>query len=130
MTGIELKTLRKALGMTQAELATKLRISQGYLGELEREEKAIEPRTAMAVGYIDEASAKLTRTQSIFSDIVPEARCELWDYQFRIRCGTVLDSGQKVEVSFLRSVVNDEVHVADQARLLKSKISIASGQLV
>lgn len=37
------------LGLTQGELAEKLGFSQGFIGEMERGEKAVERRTELAV---------------------------------------------------------------------------------
>jgi len=125
MDGPNLKLLRTGLGMTQAEFAKALGISQGYLGELERGEKVVDPRTAMAAGYIDESSARLARVQSLFQEVVPEGVCELWDYKFRIRCGTVLESGEKVEVGFLRAEAKDEQFVFAKAIQLKHLIAAA-----
>ena len=49
MQGQELRSLRKAMGMTQGQLAAALAFSQGFIGEMERGEKAIEPRTVLAL---------------------------------------------------------------------------------
>lgn len=42
----ELKRYRKAARHTQAQMAEALRVSQGFVGEMERGEKAIDQRTA------------------------------------------------------------------------------------
>lgn len=49
MQGQELRALRKSMGMTQGQLASALGFSQGFIGEMERDEKAIEPRTVLAL---------------------------------------------------------------------------------
>ena len=49
MQGHELRSLRKAMGMTQGQLAAALGFSHGFIGEMERGEKAIEPRTVLAL---------------------------------------------------------------------------------
>lgn len=49
MQGQELRALRKSMGMTQGQLAAALGFSQGFIGEMERDEKAIEPRTVLAL---------------------------------------------------------------------------------
>lgn len=48
----QLRALRKALGFTQSELAVELDFSPGFIGEMERGEKAIERRTEYAVRYM------------------------------------------------------------------------------
>lgn len=49
MQGDELKTLRKALGMSQQELADAIGMSRKSIGEMERGDAPIEKRTGMAV---------------------------------------------------------------------------------
>jgi len=51
MQGSELRALRKAAGMTQGELAAEMGMSQGYIGEMERDEKPIEERTEKLIRY-------------------------------------------------------------------------------
>jgi transcriptional regulator with XRE-family HTH domain len=46
MRGSQLKELRKASGLTQAHVAQLLGLTAAYIGELEREEKRIDPRLA------------------------------------------------------------------------------------
>lgn len=123
MDGNELRALRTGLKMTQSELASELGITQGYLGELERNEKIVDPRTVMAAGYIDEARAIKARVQSIFGEIVPEAKCEMWDYTFRLKCGTLLPGREEVtEVHMLRSQAKDEGFVRAKAMQLKKML--------
>lgn len=45
----DLRALRKSAKMTQAELGEAIGLTQGYIGEMERGEKPIEKRTAIAV---------------------------------------------------------------------------------
>lgn len=52
MQGSEMKALRKGVQMTQAEFAQALGISGPYVGELERGEKEIDKRTALAARYV------------------------------------------------------------------------------
>jgi transcriptional regulator with XRE-family HTH domain len=54
MQGYELKALRKAAKLTQGELAEAIGLSQGFIGEMERDEKPIEKRTELAVRYVIE----------------------------------------------------------------------------
>jgi transcriptional regulator with XRE-family HTH domain len=46
MTGAGLRDIRKQAGLTQAQFAQVLHLSPAFVGEMERGEKAIEPRTA------------------------------------------------------------------------------------
>ena len=46
MTAAALRDIRKQAGLTQAQFAEVLHLSPAFVGEMERGEKAIEPRTA------------------------------------------------------------------------------------
>jgi len=46
MTKEQFRALRKGAGLTQAEYGAALHLSGAYIGELERGEKTLEPRTA------------------------------------------------------------------------------------
>jgi transcriptional regulator with XRE-family HTH domain len=46
MDAEEFRSLRKAAGLTQAGFARVLHLTPAFVGEMERREKAIEPRTA------------------------------------------------------------------------------------
>lgn len=65
MQGSELKEARKALGMTQADMAAALGMTSVFIGMMERGERPIELRTVLAVrhlaliGYIARARAEL-----------------------------------------------------------------------
>ncbi|APZ98088.1 hypothetical protein BWQ93_06030 [Sphingopyxis sp. QXT-31] len=52
MQGDDLRALRKAMNLRQAALARGLGMTPQFIGMMERGEKAIEPRTAMAVLYL------------------------------------------------------------------------------
>lgn len=52
MDGAELKSIRKALGYTQAEFASLIGLSRDYVGILERENGEVGARTALAVKAI------------------------------------------------------------------------------
>jgi transcriptional regulator with XRE-family HTH domain len=52
MQGSELKALRKATGLSQAELADAVGLTSTYVGMMEREQKAIEPRTEAAARFL------------------------------------------------------------------------------
>ncbi|MBO9377934.1 helix-turn-helix domain-containing protein [Sphingomonas histidinilytica] len=67
----DLKRLRKAAGMTQGELAERLGLSQGFIGEMERGEKPIEARTVSQIlGLFDlqQAFTQLIAVQQMLSD--------------------------------------------------------------
>lgn len=49
----QLKAIRKALGLTQAELAEQLGLSMNFVSMMERGDKPIEPRTELAMRYLD-----------------------------------------------------------------------------
>ena len=52
MQGDEMKALRKAAGMSQAELGAAIGMSQKFIGMMERGDAAIEKRTELAVRYV------------------------------------------------------------------------------
>lgn len=54
MTGDELRALRKQMNLRQAPLAEALGLTPQFIGMMERNVKAVEPRTAMAVRYLFE----------------------------------------------------------------------------
>lgn len=54
MQGSELKALRQQAGMSQGQLDEALGLTPGYVGKMERGDKPIEKRTALAVLYIVE----------------------------------------------------------------------------
>lgn len=53
MQGDELKAIRKSLGWTQGEMAARLGMTNTYVGMMERGDRPIEKRTALAVGHLD-----------------------------------------------------------------------------
>ena len=66
----------------------------------------------------------IAEVQSIFRGVVPEAVCELQDYQFRIGCGTVDAAGQIQQVIFIRKHLTREQAKAG-AFELKRKLEVA-----
>ncbi|MEP9402070.1 helix-turn-helix transcriptional regulator [Sphingomonas sp. VNH70] len=52
MQPAELRTLRKAMGMTQGDLATALDMAVSSIGRMERGELPIERRTDLAVRWL------------------------------------------------------------------------------
>ncbi len=54
MQGDELKAIRKELGWTIAEMAEALGLSPTWVGQMERDYKPVERRTALAVRYLRE----------------------------------------------------------------------------
>ncbi len=54
MQGDELRAIRKALGLTLAGMAEALGMSETMVGQMERGQKLIERRTALAALYLAE----------------------------------------------------------------------------
>lgn len=54
MQGDELRTIRKTLGLTLAGMADALGMSETMVGQMERGQKPIERRTALAALYLAE----------------------------------------------------------------------------
>jgi len=52
MQGEELRSIRKALGWTQERLAAELGMTKTFIGMMERNDRQIEKRTALAVRYL------------------------------------------------------------------------------
>lgn len=52
LTGPQLRAMRKAAGLSMAELGAKVGLSGPFIGEMERGEKGIELRTELAVRYV------------------------------------------------------------------------------
>lgn len=52
MQGEELRSIRKELGWTIADLAKQLDMSETYVGQMERGQKPIERRTELAARYL------------------------------------------------------------------------------
>lgn len=53
MQGDELRAIRKGLGWTLAQMAQQLGMSETYVGQMERGQKAIERRTELAARYLE-----------------------------------------------------------------------------
>ncbi len=53
MQGEEMRAIRKALGWTLEAMADALGMSETYVGQMERGQKPIEKRTALAVRYLE-----------------------------------------------------------------------------
>jgi DNA-binding XRE family transcriptional regulator len=131
MQGSELKACRERMSLTQGQLADELGLSPQFIGMMERGEKPIEVRTELAVRFLlqniptpklpSEPRQALDRVQELVSAIVPAARCELQDYQFRIGCGAVDAKGNIQDIVFIwrGQTENDVLHLA---RLLEAKL--------
>lgn len=52
MQGDELRSIRRGLGWTIAQMSQVLGLSETFVGQMERGQKPIEPRTALAARYI------------------------------------------------------------------------------
>lgn len=54
MQGDELRSIRKGLGLTLAQMAQALDMSETYIGQMERGQRPIERRTELAARYLAE----------------------------------------------------------------------------
>ena len=63
--------------------------------------------------------AVLARVSAVITSAVPEAVCELQDYDFRIGCGAMDRWGKVQETVMLRAGLDDETvaHHADRLRI-------------
>jgi len=52
VTPKELKAIRKAMGLTQAELAERLKIARNTVARMERELQAITPSMALLISFV------------------------------------------------------------------------------
>lgn len=66
MTGPELRAIRKAMGLTQGDLATALGLSKPFISMMENGSNAIEPRTEMSVRWL--ADQHLARVPTVSED--------------------------------------------------------------
>lgn len=67
------------------------------------------------------AEEKRKRSEEIVQAIIPEAKCEIWDYEHRIRCGLVDRDGEKKEFSLLLENLEQDV-LEQYARALKRQL--------
>jgi hypothetical protein len=81
-------------------------------------------RLRLPISGDDETQRK--RVEAIVREVVPEAICQIWDYEHKYRCGLVTESGEKIEVSFVRRGVND-ADVRAHARRLALLIESSNG---
>jgi hypothetical protein len=65
--------------------------------------------------------AALARTRELVTSIVPSARCELQDYDFRIGCGDMDPWGNIQSVRFMIGGQTEE-GVLHMARVLETKL--------
>lgn len=65
---------------------------------------------------------KRAEAERIVRDIIPQAKCELHDYEHRIRCGLVDSDGEKKEFSLLLDDLEQDV-LEMHARALKERLS-------
>lgn len=166
MQAEQLKDIRERRGWSQDRMATEIGISRVLLGQMERGQAPIEPRTEHLTNRMREFmvdlrdlelearnsvvalrksfdatvpggnSAELVglrlvetgevmgicrlnlpisgddeqqrqQVEAIFKERVPQAICQIWDYEHKYRCGLVNDRGEKIEVSFVRRGVSD-----------------------
>lgn len=166
MRAEQLKEIREQRGWSQEQMGTEIGVSRVLLGQMERGQAPIEPRTEHLVNRMrefmvdlrelepeahgafdalrrsfdatvpDGNSAELVglrivetgevmgicrlnlpisgddeqqrqQVEAIFKERVPEAICQIWDYQHKYRCGLVTDEGKKLEVFFVRRGLSD-----------------------
>lgn len=70
MQGEQLKEARKRLGWTQGRLASELGLSATFIGLMERGDKAIERRTALAVRALElDSSCHLSKVDLAAGDL-------------------------------------------------------------
>lgn len=93
----ELLAIRRTMGMTQSDLAERLGLTPQFIGMMERGEKAIEKRTALAVHQIYNATTPLygSNDRGDFADDVPIAQAQIiWDEDMSPRIKVVSVAGQ------------------------------------
>lgn len=76
-----------------------------------------------------EPAAVLARVQEIVRRAVPEAKCELQDYDHRIGCGALDPWGNIQEVRFLRRELRT-IDIEHQARVLAAKVATGGSTAV
>ena len=82
MQGKELKRVRKNLRMSQAELAEALGLSGTFVGLMERDDRAIEDRTALAVRQLFNERSRLSSNHRVTEtpgDVHLRDATVLWD---------------------------------------------------
>jgi len=67
------------------------------------------------------AEEKRAAAEELVQRVVPEAKCEIWDYEHRIRCGLVDVDGKKKEFSLLLENLDGGV-VEEFTRDLKARL--------
>jgi transcriptional regulator with XRE-family HTH domain len=162
----QLRVIREHRGWSQDYMASEIGVSRVLLGQMERGQAPIEPRTEHLVNRLREFAVDLRdleakasdafralqedfdatvpggnsaelvglrvvetgevmgicrlklpisgddeqqrcQVEAIIQERVPEATCQIWDYQHKYRCGLVNSEGKKIEVSFVRRGVSD-----------------------
>jgi transcriptional regulator with XRE-family HTH domain len=67
MTGMQLKTIREKMALTQAELADRLKVTRNSVARMERDEMIVTPPMALLISFvareagIDPTDAKASR---------------------------------------------------------------------
>lgn len=51
----------------------------------------------------------LKMVREIVQAVVPDARCEIWDFDFRIRCGALDANDETKSISFVRRNIKPDV---------------------
>lgn len=131
----DLRDTRRTMGLTQGELAERLGLTPQFIGMMERGEKAIEPRTALAVLYLaDHPGAG--------SVIPPRLLCmhsetPLLERVARALCrsdGKEPDVGPAISIEKQRGAIPDSVpnwkRYTDQARAVLEAIREPSEEMI
>jgi hypothetical protein len=70
---------------------------------------------------VGSAEDKRAQAEQIVQRFVPDAKCEIWDYEHRIRCGLVDEDGEKRGFSLLLESLDSGV-LEESARDLKARL--------
>lgn len=120
----ELLAARRTMGLTQGELAERLGLTPQFIGMMERGEKPIEKRTALAVQQVYNATVALygSADRGDFADDVPIARAQIiWDEDMSPRIkvvGIPGDDDRRYSSSF-GACNSDWVHADTVGQLLR-----------
>ena len=78
-------------------------------------------RNDMSIKIEGDSKAVLDSVQAIFDSVIPDASCELQDYEHKIGCGALDRWGNIQDVVFLRRGLS-EADVEHQATVLATKV--------
>jgi transcriptional regulator with XRE-family HTH domain len=123
MQGKELKAKRKALGLTQEQLALGLGMTQKYVGMMERDEAPIEQRTALAFCQIYNEKSRIYSSHDVAPtdrDIPLSDAMIIWDEDEQPRVKVVGPGEDDSRYSSSYGACNlDWVEADDVGRMLR-----------